>query len=66
MKKREVWKLDFFVHCESWLNGGYTNTHYFPSKKSAMDYIKEDQNLSLVKLEKVTLKQFAEDYMGDY
>ena len=62
----EIWKLDFFVHTDGFANGGYKNTHYFPSKRQALDYIKSYPYLSLVKLEKVTLQQFEEDYMGGF
>lgn len=25
-------KLVFYVHCKSWKNGGYENTHYFQTE----------------------------------
>ncbi len=56
-------KLVFFVHCQGWKNGGYQNTHYFKTEKQAREYAKKN-GVDIVKLEKVTLSEFAEDYMG--
>lgn len=67
-------KLTFFVHCTGWKEGGYENVHYFETEKEARDYIKRDNErlkeiksdcyVSIVKIEEVSLEEFAEDYMG--
>ena len=57
-----MFKLRFFVSCQGWKSGGYENTHYFETKKEAEKYLKEN-DLKLISLKKVTLKEFANDYM---
>ena len=47
-----MWKLKFFVNCDGWKvdseygKRGYSNTHYFKSKKEAQDWVAE-QNTRL-------------------
>ena len=61
-----MFKLQFFVACQGWKTGGYENTHYFKTEKEAKKYLKKN-DLKLISLEKVSFKEFANDYMGyDY
>lgn len=56
-------KLVFFVHCNGWKNGGYQNTHYFKTEKQARQWAQEN-NVKIIKLEKVSFSEFADDFMG--
>jgi hypothetical protein len=58
-----MFKLQFFVTCQGWKAGGYENTHYFRTKKEAKEYLKK-HGLKLISLEKITFKEFANDYIG--
>ena len=59
----KMFKLQFFVSCQGWKTGGYENTHYFTTEKEARKYLKEN-DLKLISLEKISFKEFANDYMG--
>lgn len=68
-------KLTFFVRCNH-VGGGYENVHYFESEKEARAWAKENDEqmkkrdpntgIDIVKIETVSLQEFAKDYMGDY
>ena len=58
-----MYKLHFYVTCQGWKAGGYENTHYFRTKKEARKYLKEN-DLKLISLEKVSWKEFRNDYIG--
>lgn len=67
-------KLVFFVHCKSWKNGGYENTHYFQTENEARSWAKtENQRLQKISgeygievrsIEAVSQEEFSEDFMG--
>lgn len=56
-------KLRYFVHCEGWATGGYQNVSYFETAKEARDWAKR-QGVTILELKRVTLEEFAEDYIG--
>lgn len=57
-----MYKLNFFVPCSGWVNGGYENTHYFETKQSALRCA-ESNHVKVLSLELVSLNEFAEDYI---
>lgn len=61
-----VWKLRFFVHCNGWKEGGYTNAHYFPDRDEAMTWLTNHKpgEVSLVSLERVSMEYFLDDWTG--
>ena len=60
---KKMYKLSFFVHVEDWHNGGYENTHYFLTKRAALEWLAKPWNAcaSLLSLVFVSKKQAAED-----
>lgn len=68
-----MWKLKFFVNCDGWKvdseyrKHGYSNTHYFKSKKEAQDWVAEqntrlpNNKVEIISLVKVTPEEFARD-----
>lgn len=58
-------KLKFFVHCRGWADGGYENTTYFTSVAEARSWLSENPDYEMISIEKVTTKEFAEDYIGE-
>ena len=62
-------KFKFFVHCNSWVGGGYENTHFARDSKEAEQTVKEwneqdGHRVDLLSVEEITNKEFAEDYIG--
>lgn len=60
-----MFKLRFFVHCEGWKYGGYKNVQYFTTAEAAEDWLKRNSYCEKLSLEKVTLVEFEEDYIGE-
>ena len=60
-----MFKLRFFVHCNSWECGGYENVQYFTTAEAAEDWLKRDSYCQKLSLEKVSVEEFAEDYIGE-
>ena len=60
-----MFKLRFFVHCQGWECGGYENVQYFTTAEEASEWLKIKSHCEKLSLEKVTLKEFAEDYIGE-
>lgn len=60
-----MFKLRFFVHCNGLECGGYENVHYFTTTEAAEDWLKRNSDCEKLSLEKVTLREFAEDYIGE-
>ena len=58
-------KLTFFVHCSGWTDGGYENTLYFTSVAEALHWLRQEPQCEMISIEKVTTKEFAEDYIGE-
>lgn len=58
-------KLKFFVHCSGWVDGGYENTTYFTSTTEALHWLSQEPQCEMISIEKVTTKDFAEDYIGE-
>ena len=58
-----MFKLRFFVHCDSWKDGGYENVHYFKTETEVEDWLKRHPKCKKLSLEVVTFDEFAEDYI---
>lgn len=58
-------KLIFFVHCKSWKDGGYENTHYFETEKQAREWVRDQHGVDIRSIQMVSRREFAEDYMGE-
>ena len=58
-------KLKFFVHCSGWADGGYKNTLYFTSVAEARHWLSQNPHCEMISIEEVTVKEFAEDYIGE-
>ena len=58
-------KLKFFVHCSGWAAGGYENAIYFTSVAEAHYWLSQKPHCEMISIEEVTLKEFAEDYIGE-
>jgi uncharacterized radical SAM superfamily protein len=62
-----MYKLTYFVNCSGWVvnaiynKRGYANVSYFATKKEAMEWIKEFENVDFVSLDFVTDSEFATD-----
>lgn len=56
-------KLVFYVHCKSWKNGGYENTHYFQTEKQARSWAAA-VGVEVRSIETVTQKEFSADFIG--
>ena len=58
-----MYKLTFFVRATGWKMGGYTNSHYFSTKRAALEWLAKPWNMcaSLVSLSFVSKKQAADD-----
>ena len=75
-----VVKFRFFVHCKSWLNGGYENAHFAKDEKEAKKIVEGwnekarqrreagspigSGEVDLLSIEEITNEEFAEDYIG--
>ena len=61
-------KFKFFVHCDSWVGGGYENTHFARNSKEAEQIVKEwnknGNRVDLLCVEEINNEEFAEDYIG--
>lgn len=60
-----MFKLRFFVHCNSQECGGYENVQYFTTAEATDEWLKRNLDCEKLLLEKVTLEEFAEDYIGE-
>lgn len=64
-------KFKFFVHCKSWIGGGYENTHFAESAQEAKNIISEwstdkSHPVDLISIEEISDADFAEDFVGSY
>lgn len=67
-------RYKYFVRCSGWVNGGYENTGFATSETEAKKHIEEsnlryekagvDCHISLLSMEQISNKEFAEDYLG--
>ena len=58
-----MFKLRFFVHCDGWATGGYENAAYFEKKKQAETWLREHPDCEKLSLERVSVDEFAADYI---
>lgn len=56
-------KVKIFVHCKGWIDGGYTNTLYFDTKKQAQDWMTRQKDIDVLSTEVVPVNEFEEDYI---
>lgn len=56
-------RLNFFVHCKGWENGGYENTHYFQTENEARNWAAAE-GVEVRSIESVSQMEFSEDFMG--
>ena len=63
-------KFKFFVKSSGWKNGGYENTHFAKSEKSARqivaDWNKEygENRVEILEITPISIKEFSEDYIA--
>lgn len=58
-------KLKFFVHCSGWADGGYENVTYFTSVEEVYYWLSQNPDCEMIDMERVAVKEFAEDYIGE-
>ena len=58
-------KVKIWVRCEGWAAGGYENTLYFKTEKEAKQWAGCYPHVTIKEVERVTLAEFAEDYIGE-
>lgn len=66
MKDIKIYKLTFFVNCQGWADGGYQNSIFVFSKKEAKKWLSEHLSCDLIRLEEISKKEFAEDFIGGF
>lgn len=58
-------KVDIWVHCEGWSTGGYSNTLYFRTMKDVDEYQKENPDVDVLNIQKVSTDEYLADYIGE-
>ena len=57
-----MYKLTFWVKCDGWKKGGYSNAHYFKNRKEADEWLRQPNiHAKELSFEKVTDEYFAKD-----
>lgn len=59
-----MYKIEFFVSCNGWNNGGYYNAQYFKTKKNAIEWA-TIKNVKIISIVKISEDEFAEDFIGE-
>lgn len=58
-------RLRYFVYCSGWATGGYENVTYFTSMEEAHYWLSQNPDCEMISIEEVSIREFAEDYIGE-